>query len=270
MIVDMFRYLKSPTFKKYIPDWIIAIILSAYFFFIGEHARPFNRQFSLNDLTISHPFAVHERVSGIACILLATIIPLFVIFIASLKHYPSRHQFFHNLQISILGLVIALSLDGNLTDILKNWISRPRPDFLARCGPAEGTSRDILVDISVCTAPLGHAIFVDGMRSTPSGHSSISFSGFLYLTLWLCGQYKLFTKTHPLYKYLVSCSPLLLATYVALSRTQDYRHHFMDIFMGGCIGIFFAIVVYKRYFESIWSEDAGSPVDEEVESILPS
>jgi Membrane-associated phospholipid phosphatase len=108
------------------------------------------------------------------------------------------------------------------------------------------------------------------MRSTPSGHSSISFAGFLYLTLWLCGQYKLFTKTHPLYKYLVSCSPLLLATYVALSRTQDYRHHFMDIFMGGCIGIFFAIVVYNRYFESIWSEEAGSPVDEEVESILPS
>lgn len=268
MIVDMFRYLQSRSFKRYIPDWAIAIIRAAYFFLVGEHARPFNRQFSLNDLSISHPFTVNERVSGIACILLATIIPLLVILVVSLKRCTTRHQFFHHLQISILGLVIALSLNGNVTDILKNWISRPRPDFLARCGALEGTATNILVDVSVCTAPLGIPALVDGMRSTPSGHSSISFSGFLYLSLWLSGQFKLFTKTHPLYQYILVSLPLLLATYVALSRTQDYRHHFMDIFLGGNIGIFFAIVVYNRYFESIWSEDAGSPTDEE-EPVLP-
>lgn len=92
-----------------------------------------------------------------------------------------------------------------------------------------------LVDISVCTGPLGESVLIDGLRSTPSGHSSISFSGLLYLTLWLLGQFKLLqprSSSRYIYNYLVVFSPLLLATYVALSRTQDYRHHFADIILG--------------------------------------
>ncbi|KAK6455552.1 vacuolar diacylglycerol pyrophosphate phosphatase [Scheffersomyces xylosifermentans] len=268
-------YLKSPSFKKFIPDWIIAVTLGVYFFVVAEHAKPFARQFSLDDLTISHPFATVERVTGINCILISTLVPLFVILGVSLAKAGSsnnRHSSLHNLQIAILGLAVSLCINGVVTDILKNWISRPRPDFLARCGPEAGTPTTGLVDINVCTAPLGIPVFIDGMRSTPSGHSSISFSGLLYLTLWLFGQFKVLKPgaPQPLHHFLLFSLPILLASYIALSRTQDYRHHFVDIILGGIIGIFFAVFSYHRYFHGLWTEDSEKPLDEEAtESLLP-
>ncbi|KAG7663985.1 uncharacterized protein J8A68_002486 [[Candida] subhashii] len=273
----MIKYVKSNSFKSYLPDWIITLVLIVYFFVIAEHAKPFERQFSLNDLTISHPFALTERVTGVECILLASMIPIVTIFIVTLIKskdgtFTSAHQTLHHLQISTLGLLVSLIVNGVLTDILKNWIARPRPDFLARCGPQPGTTFNQLVDISVCTAPFGQAILTDGMRSTPSGHSSISFSGLLYLTLWLFGQFKLLhTTPQHLHKYLLACLPVLLASYIALSRTQDYRHHFVDIIMGTIMGIGFAFWSYHRYFNSLVSDESEKPLDEESssESLLP-
>lgn len=272
-------YLKSSSFRSFIPDWIVTFVLVVYFFVVAEHAKPFERQFSLNDLTISHPFALQERVTGLECIVLASLLPMITIFIVTLIKskngngiFSSAHQTLHHLQISILGLFVSLVVNGVVTDILKNWIARPRPDFLARCGPQAGTSFTQLVDLSVCTAPFGQAILIDGMRSTPSGHSSISFSGLLYLTLWLFGQFKLLNTTpQHLHKYLLACLPILLASYVALSRTQDYRHHFVDIILGSMLGTGFAIWSYHRHFHSIVSEDSEKALDEDSssESLLP-
>ncbi|KAL6451068.1 DPP1 Diacylglycerol pyrophosphate phosphatase 1 [Candida maltosa Xu316] len=265
-------YLKSKQFREFVPDWITTGVILTFFFLVAEHAPPFQRQFTLDDVTISHPFAVVERVSGIQCILLASLIPLFTITIVLL--FKSQQQALHHLQISVLGLTLSLGVSGVITDILKVWIARPRPDFLARCGPRAGTPLHRLVDPSFCTAPLGPAALTDGLRSTPSGHSSISFSGMLYLTLWLLGQFKLVqsrnTPQH-LYKYLLVFLPLLLATYVALSRTQDYRHHFFDIIFGTFIGVTFAVVGYLRYFNSPVSDSCDKPSGDEssTESLLP-
>lgn len=273
------KYILSKQFHGYFPDWIVGGLLLTYFFLIAEHALPFQRQFSLDDLTISHPFAVVERVTGIQCILLASLIPLVTILIVLLVRYrtgsiSSQHQALHYLQVSVLGLLISLSLNGVITDILKVWIARPRPDFLERCGAKTGTPMHELVDISVCTAPLGESVLIDGLRSTPSGHSSISFSGLLYLTLWLLGQFKLLqvrNSSRHIYQYLLVFSPLLLAAYIALSRTQDYRHHFVDIIMGSLIGLGIAWWSYHHYFKVLLSEDSDKPVLDEssTELLLP-
>jgi diacylglycerol diphosphate phosphatase/phosphatidate phosphatase len=234
------------------------------FFFILEGAQPFNRQFSLNDLTISHPFATVERVTGVQCIWIALGIPFIVILVVTLVHARklrySHQQLYHNLQLAVLGLILSLAISGVVTDILKNWIARPRPDFLDRCGPKVGTPTAILVNIDVCTAPYGTRILIDGMRSTPSGHSSISFSGLLFLTLWMMGQFKIFHTKQPMYKIIIACSPLGLATYIALSRTQDYRHHFVDIILGTLIGCIFASLSYSRYFNEQETEDQSTPI----------
>lgn len=255
------KYLRSDLFRRYVVDWVIAVLLLVIFFFVLEGAQPFKRQFSLNDLTISHPFATVERVTGVQCILIALGIPLFVILVATLvrarKLRYTQQQLYHNLQLGVLGLIVSLAISGVVTDILKNWIARPRPDFLDRCGPKVGTPTDILVDIDVCTAPYGTRILVDGMRSTPSGHSSISFSGLLFLTLWVLGQFKIFHTKQPIYKIIIACLPLGLATYIALSRTQDYRHHFVDIILGTTIGCTFASLSYSRYFSEETEEQNG-------------
>ncbi|KAI5969720.1 hypothetical protein CANMA_001182 [Candida margitis] len=255
----------NANFKNYFSDWVISFVLLVYFFSIAEHANPFQRQFSTADLSISHPFAVKERVSGVECILLAALVPLSVISaIVILKSYvgklKSNSNPLHVFQVSILGLSMSIFLDGVITDILKNWIARPRPDFLARCGAQVNTSVNELVDISVCTAPLGDSLLLDGMRSTPSGHSSISFVAFLYLTLWLSGQFKLFNSTpQHMYKYIVAFMPLLLATYISLSRVQDYRHHFIDVILGSTLGCIIAVLIYFHYWNDLQSDACDSP-----------
>lgn len=265
---------KSETLRRNIYDWALALGLFVYFFLVAEHAKPFNRQFSLSDPTIQHPFADNERVSGIECLLLASVIPLTIIGVCSsylkAKHQKSQAEHFHLLQITILGLLLALSIDGVITDIFKNWIARPRPDFLARCGPKKGTPLNTLVGIEVCTAPLGERLLIDGMRSTPSGHASISFSGLLYVTLWLCGQFKVVQVKAPVYKLLLCILPVLCAFYISLSRTQDYRHHFSDIVLGGSLGSVIAVGIYHKFFPRIFSNNSDKPLlSEEIETVLP-
>ncbi|CAK9435897.1 uncharacterized protein LODBEIA_P05290 [Lodderomyces beijingensis] len=277
---SLILYLKGPKFRRYIPDWIVTTILLAYFFVVAEYARPFSRQFSLSDLTLSHPHATVERVSGPQCIALASILPSLVIVIATfLKHRNSRNskngeeQIFHNVQVAVLGLAVAISSTGIVTDIFKNWIARPRPDFLARCGAPPETPVDRQVDISVCTAPYGADVLLDGLRSTPSGHSSISFVAFSYLTLWLAGQFQLLRKPPQLlYKYVLTALPLLVALYISLSRAQDYRHHFYDIILGSCLGCCFAWMVFHHYWEDLRGEDCTQPRSRETDdgiAILP-
>lgn len=262
-------YLQLPKFRRYVPDWITAGVTLAYFFLVAEDARPFSRQFLLSDPTLQHPFTTSERVTGHMCLWLASLVPSAVMIVVTLfRHRKYKHHAWHILQVSLLGLALTISVDGVVTDILKCWIGRPRPDFLERCGPREGTPLDVFVDISVCTAPLGEHILADGMRLTPSGHLSISFSAFLFLSMWLYGQLRLLRPGVPIHVYMFAWLPLLLAAYVAFLRTQDYRHHFVDIVLGGIIGCLIGSGFYNRYFQSIAAENLDETRDE-IEEKLP-
>lgn len=265
-------YIRLKRFRNYGVDWTVTLVVLTYFFLVAEHARPFNRQFKLNDHTIQHPFTHHERVTGPMCLLLAAIVPTIVMTTGSfLKHRKNKDQALHLLQVSLLGSVLTVSVAGVITDILKNWVGRPRPDFLERCGAPEGTPLDLFVDISVCTAPLGELRLIDGMRLTPLGHSLISFSAFLFLAMWIFGQLQLSVNvaSKPVYLYILSLLPLILAAYVALSRVQDYRHHFLDIVLGMLIGCTVAAAIYRKYFHSLFVETSHEINGEEETGILP-
>lgn len=266
------HYIRLEKFRRYLPDWISAGAIFVYFFVVAEHAKPFNRQFKLNDPTIQHPFATVERVSGPMCLVIAAVVPLIVMTLVTfVKHRNQKDHAWHLLQVSLLAVALTVSVDGVITDVLKNWVGRPRPDFLARCGAKSGTPTDFFVDVQVCTAPMGYRVLTDGMRSTPSGHSSISFSAFLFLSMWLFGQMQLLKNvaSNPVYLYLVAGSPLVLASYVALSRVQDYRHHFVDIILGGMLGCTVAFVFYRKFFNSVVGPNSHEIVGEEEPLILP-
>lgn len=275
------EYVKSPKFQRHIFDWLAAAVLVVYFFFVAEKAKPFSRQFKLNDSSIQHPFSHHERVTATECLLLAGGVPLATILVVVALRFShnkwfgdktlSRNQALHLVHVSVLALIIALAADGVFTDIIKNWVARARPDFLERCGAPDDTDTDVFVTIDVCTAPLGDKELWDGMRSTPSGHSLISFTGLTYLVLWLLGQFRLLNgeKPHAIYKYVGACLPWFLAFWIALSRVQDYRHHFFDVVLGGIIGNCFAFAVYRKYFRSLFSTRCLSPTDDVEDAGLP-
>lgn len=247
-------YFSSVRFRSYIPDWVTVIILIFIFFQVVEHWEPFHRQFYINDSKLLHPFATKQRVTDNQLYMYSTLIPGIIIVITSLFIAPTNVDKLHLIQLSLLGLLFSVSSVSVLTDILKCWIGNPRPDFVERCGPDPQTPLNTLVDISICTSPLGPMYLFDGLKSTPLGHSSMAFGGLLYLSLWYIGQFQVLKRErHRMGLLLVAALPVLFAAYIALSRTQDYRHHFFDIGFGSLLGIVFAWFTHWKYFGKLIS-----------------
>lgn len=241
------------------------------FFFITETAEPFYRQFTVNDPRLLYPFATKERITDTELYYLTWLLPGFVIILSCLITGANNYDKLHLIQVGLLGLLLSLNITGVLTDVLKIWIGNPRPDFLSRCNPKSRTPINKLVDVSVCNSKLGQIYLSDGMKSTPSGHSSFAFSGLGYLALWLCGHYKLFhlnvninsVKNSSLLRIVAIFGlPFLLASYIALSRVQDYRHHFFDIGFGSILGGVITYLIYFRYYPSVFDGASDVPVEE--------
>ncbi|KAI5960776.1 DPP1 [Candida pseudojiufengensis] len=240
--------------KWRITDLILLVVL-IFTFFIVYNDKPFHRQFYLDDKTIQHPFAERETVNTAELFIYSTWIPLVITFAVSLVLTTTKYKVY-NTYVACLGLILSVLITSITTDILKNWIGRLRPDFLERCIPKEGTPLDKLVSIEVCTnEDLG--MLEDGFRTTPSGHSSISFAGLTYLALFLIGQLQATNTWCGSWRFLIGgFAPMLMASFIALSRTQDYRHHFIDVFVGSLLGFSIGCWSYFRLFP--WVGDSQS------------
>lgn len=231
--------------RRFTSDWITVAVLVVAFFGYFERTQPFYRQFKLSDPRLQHPFATKERVTDLQLYFLTTAVPMFVIgMVKMFKKRISQQQV--SVHATIVGLWIALTVAAVFTDILKDWIGNPRPDFLQRCGAVLGTPTNVFVGVEVCLSPLGVNRLADGMKLTPLGHSSMSFASFFYLYLWLGGEGHI-PKINRWAWLLLELLPLFLAAYVAFLRTQDYRHHFFDVFLGLAIGVAAGWLLHKKY-----------------------
>ncbi|KAH8902057.1 PAP2-domain-containing protein [Coniochaeta sp. PMI_546] len=265
--------------RSYASDYLgFAALLTAYLL-IQFFVEPFHRMFSVSDLRISFPYAEVERVPLTLDFVYTLFIPLGILILYNAASGSSLHK--HH--VTILGLAIALVLTSFLTDLVKNTVGRPRPDLLARCKPAAGTPQDTLVTIDVCTER-GHHKLHDGWRSFPSGHSSFSFAGLGYLSLFLAGQMSIFAHGVPpsssgsgslarssnterveklvrgdLGRALLCFAPLLVATWIAISRCQDYRHDVYDVSIGALLGWTVAYWSYRRYWPRVSSSRCHEP-----------
>ncbi|KAI9890969.1 MAG: hypothetical protein M1814_003470 [Vezdaea aestivalis] len=145
-----------------------------------------------------------------------------------------------------------------ITDTIKNLVGRPRPDLLDRCKPKSSTPKGQLVTFEVCTET-NHHVLHDGWRSFPSGHSSLSFSGLGYLSIFLCGQLRIFQPGADLVKGIMALAPLIGALYIATSRLEDYRHDFYDVTIGSVLGYSIALLSYRRYYPRLRSPTCDIP-----------
>ncbi|KAK6465949.1 diacylglycerol pyrophosphate phosphatase [Scheffersomyces coipomensis] len=235
---------------------LVAVLVGSYL--AMYNVQPFQRQFYVGDLSISHPFAERERVNGAELFLYAIWTPFTVILASSLIFTKPKYKIY-NTYIALLGLFLSCFTTSVLTDILKNFIGRHRPDFLARCIPKEGTPLDVLVYAKdVCTTT-NVSRLMDGFRTTPSGHSSLSFAGLFYTTLYLLGQLVATNELVGNWRTILSFIPTLGASLIALSRTEDYRHHFVDVCIGSLIGLVIASWSYFRLFPSLYSSRSYYP-----------
>lgn len=246
-------------FKRYSKEWITILVIATVFIMYLELAPAHARQFQINDPKITHSFANPQIVNDFKLYVLVFVIPSAII--AGISYMKKPDGFIKLVHISMLGLIGSFVITGFITDLLKIWISRPRPDFVTRCQPASSTPLDTYVSLEVCTQE-NHFLLNDGLKSCPSGHSSLSMSGALFLCLWINGQYKLFNKTSPLYIQLLSWSYILVGLFIAISRHLDYRHHVEDIVFGLIIGGVVSYIMYFRYFNDLTSENSDAPLEE--------
>ena len=165
----------------------------------------------------------------------------------------------HKHHVACLALFTSIILASFLTNIIKNAVGRPRPDLIARCKPSASAQPNMLVSVEVCTETSSYLLH-DGWRSFPSGHSSFSFAGLGYLSLFFAGQLGVFRHGGgDLGRSLVCLAPLLGALMIAISRCQDYRHDVYDVSFGSALGLSVAWWSYRRFWPRLSFRDSHEP-----------
>ncbi|QSZ29001.1 hypothetical protein DSL72_003510 [Monilinia vaccinii-corymbosi] len=195
---------------SYVFDWVILIIAAALGA-VFAYQTPNKRPFSLIDPDISYPHQNHEKISTALLGVLAFVAPAAIILVVTFTLVPGPtvpksvpraliwKRKLWELHASWLGLALSLALAFVITNGMKNLFGRPRPDLISRCDPdlanlekyaVGGGSRPqgvFLVQAGICRQKDKYTL-EDGFRSYPSGHSSFSAAGLIYLSLFLASK----------------------------------------------------------------------------------
>ncbi|KAK2761295.1 hypothetical protein FQN54_001817 [Arachnomyces sp. PD_36] len=266
---------------SYIFDYLILIVLLAAFYFL-DRVEPFHQPFSQQNYSLQYPYADPERISIGLCFILACVFPAAVIVIYTLAidglfshHKPTNpatgrrkltgkyrwKDRLWELNCGILGLLLSEGAAFVITGALKNACGKPRPDIIDRCKPNESPVFG-LSNYTMCTQE-DHHILKDGFRSFPSGHSSSSFAGLFYLSLYLCGKMHVLDNRGEVWKTFLILCPTLGASLIATSRIMDARHHPFDVITGSLLGILVAWASYRQYFPPLtepWRKGRAYPI----------
>ncbi|CAR23850.1 phosphatidate phosphatase LPP1 [Lachancea thermotolerans CBS 6340] len=237
----------------FVPLYAACVVLIAALGFSEFHMAPrLSRQVRTDDPAIKKSFVAHETVTPVQCLFLAFPLPVLVLAgwctvgSDSLVSRYQRRSFarlarpdwvpakFHLFHISCVALALALGINGVLTNGFKLLLSNARPDFLARCQPADPLA--LYVSVAQCTQP-DKLVLYEGLKSTPSGHSSFAVAGLGFLYLWLARHTCVSRLRH------VWCP--LLCVFVMASRVVDHRHHWYDVLTGGALGLAVCVGVWR-------------------------
>ncbi|XP_047966180.1 lipid phosphate phosphatase 2-like isoform X2 [Salvia hispanica] len=225
--------------KIHMHDWLILVLLGFLILSLNV-IHPFYRfvgKDMMSDLKYPHK---NNTVPFWAVVLAAVPLPIFIFLLFYL-----RQRDVYDLHASILGLLFSDLITGVITDAIKNAVGRPRPDFFWRCFPDGQDAYDRWGNV-ICHGD--KHLIMHGHKSFPSGHTSWAFAGLGFLSLYLSGKIKVFDRRGHVAKLCLVVLPLLIASLVAVSRVDDYRHHWQDVFAGGLIGLVVATVCYLQFF----------------------
>ncbi|KAJ3112008.1 hypothetical protein HDU96_005052 [Phlyctochytrium bullatum] len=258
---------------NYIVDYVVCAVVVSISFRIDD-MKPFERPFDIDDKDLSHPnkpnIVTQTMLVVYALAVPAAVVALiFGIRLAMVRAKGGRKAYmaatasclrdFHHF---LVGLVLAFVYTKLFTDFLKVTMGRLRPDFLSRCQWSTA--------LQACTGDPDK--IEDGRKSFPSGHSSYTFAGSTFLTIHLLGLLEVWPvvtgtvgfdvrgallpggatrgvpRPYPLggraWRFVAAFLPLLLSSYVAISRLQQYIHHPTDVLFGSVLGTLVAIAVH--------------------------
>ncbi|XP_006843771.2 lipid phosphate phosphatase 2 isoform X2 [Amborella trichopoda] len=237
--------------RVHMHDWLILLLLVVIEVILNV-IHPFYRFVGKDMMTdLKYPMK-SNTVPVWAVPMYAMLLPIVIFLI----YYYYRRDVY-DLHHAILGLFFSVLITGVITDAIKNAVGRPRPDFFWRCFPDGKEAYDLVTGNVICHGERG--VIREGHKSFPSGHTSWSFAGLGFLSLYLSGKIKVFDRRGHVAKLCIVFLPLLAACLVGISRVDDYWHHWQDVFAGGFIGLTVATFCYLQFFPPPYHTDGWGP-----------
>jgi membrane-associated phospholipid phosphatase len=181
-----------------------------------------------NDPDTSYPI-MKDTVTDVDLAILLFVIPIGVFLVGSVYH--RRLSDLHH-------ALLTLEEGYALVTMFKRWmnlVGRYRPTYQALL-----TTND-------------SSRIMDGRQSYPSGHAAYMFLSMTITTLYLLGHSRVFARPRP-GNFIVAffcLAPVVLATFVAVTRPANHRHHFSDINAGMFVGLATGTFAYLLNFESL-------------------
>ncbi|CAN0913683.1 Putative lipid phosphate phosphatase 3, chloroplastic [Linum grandiflorum] len=236
--------------RKHMYDWLILallVVMDVILYII----HPFYR-FVGKDMMTDLKYPLKSQTVPIWIVPMYAILIPIVIFIV----VYFRRRDIYDLHHAILGLLFSVLVTAVITDSIKNAVGRPRPDFFWRCFPDGNDAYDQLGNV-VCHGI--KSVIKEGHKSFPSGHTSWSFAGLGFLSLYLSGKLKAFDCKGHIAKLCIIVLPLLVACLVGISRVDDYWHHWQDVFAGGVLGLVVSTFCYLQFFPPPYHPQGWGP-----------
>eukprot|EP01117_Protostelium_nocturnum_P001941 TRINITY_DN125_c0_g1_i3.p1 TRINITY_DN125_c0_g1~~TRINITY_DN125_c0_g1_i3.p1 ORF type:complete len:296 (-),score=66.50 TRINITY_DN125_c0_g1_i3:105-992(-) len=215
----------------HIVDWITILVLVVIGGILTLTVKPYNRYLPQEDSSTGYP--VKSDIVPTWALMITTLVGPPIIFGLTQFWYKSRHDFHH----ACLGLYTAWAITFLLTTIVKLSTGSYRPNY--RPGTLDQ----------------------DLKQSFPSGHSSLSFSSMVFLSLYLAGKFKVF-NAHTgslVLKAIFILSPMYISIFIAISRTIDYHHSFADIISGSLLGAGIGSFSYFLFFPLVFLDNCDLP-----------
>jgi len=224
---------------QYLIDWLIGVIVIIVTAICDSAITPFHRDIPNPYYELIYP-TDSDIVPVWLLVLLCEILP--IVFYIGIQYWIRSH---HDLHHALLGHFSVIVITTALTVWGKKFAGRTRPNF----NPSD-------------------AYIADKHQSFPSGHSSTAFCTMVFLSLYLAGKLRLFSKHRGsgMARFVLITPPIILASFIAMSRTRDYHHHFSDILAGACLGCFVAFFIYFIYYPSLFEKTCKSPRNAVAES----
>ncbi|XP_059670640.1 lipid phosphate phosphatase 2-like isoform X2 [Cornus florida] len=231
-------------------DWLILMLLGAMVLILNV-INPFYR-FVGKDMMTDLKYPLKSNTVPIWAVPVYAVILPMAIFFGFYIHRRDVYDLHH----ATLGILFAALVTAVITDSIKDAVGRPRPDFFWRCFPDGKDLYDQLGNV-ICHGE--KSIIKEGHKSFPSGHTSWSFAGLGFLSLYLSGKIKVFDHRGHVAKLCIVVLPLLVASLIGISRVDDYRHHWQDVFAGGLLGLVVATFCYLHFFPPPYHAEGWGP-----------
>ncbi|GAM86990.1 hypothetical protein ANO11243_050110 [Dothideomycetidae sp. 11243] len=274
----------------YVADWLIVVVFAVAGAVLNR-INGYHRPFTLSDASIAFPLKpdivslpLAGVVSGVGPVVVIALSCLLSAFVRHHRALERGANVFRRaaweVNVGWLGLAFALATTLFITSGLKDMVGKPRPDLLARCVPdlaniekyavgGLGTTLDseaaLLVSSAICQQT-DNKVLYDGFAAFPSGHSSFSSAGMVYLSLWLCAHWSVaipfmdyYHPRHfredvrnkaaapPLWQVAVCLAPVGVALFICSTRYADFHHAGVDIVAGAALGTVLAWFTFRLF-----------------------